>query len=145
LKPTKGAPATSAGTSSQKLLPPSTSRVPAAQQKLATAAQGTAGEGTFIVSENGTVVSTSQSRMVQSFQNAGFPSQPTNSAGVQYFLPNGMSVRAMQPTPYAPLRASFENAKGQPVNMDGKTINPPKGTTNTKQYVRERSPVKQTP
>ena len=50
----------------------------------------------------------------------------------------------MQPTTYAPLRASFENAKGQPVNMDGKAINPPKGTTNTKQYVRERSHVEQT-
>jgi hypothetical protein len=59
---------------------------------------------------------------------------------------NGTVVRAMQqPTPYVPLQASFENAKGQPVNMDGKTIHPPKGTTNTKQYIRERSHVQQTP
>jgi hypothetical protein len=115
-----------------------------AEQKLANAAKGTQGEGVFIVSENGNIISTSQSRMISSFQNAGFTSFPTQSPGIGFNLPNGTVVRAMQPSGQAPLRASFENSKGQPVNMDGKTVNPPKGTANPKQYVRERTHVIQT-
>lgn len=128
----------------QKILPNSTSKVAAAKQKLAVAAKGTQGNGIFIVSESGATISTSQSRMIESFTNAGFPTFQTQSPGIGFTLPNGNSVRAMQPSGGAPLRTSFENIKGHPVNIDGKTVNPPKGTTNTKQYVRDRTHITQT-
>ena len=128
----------------QKLLPNSTSKVAAAQQKLATAAKGTKGKGTFVVSETGTTVSTSQSRMIQSFKNAGFPNFKTESPGIGFTLPNGNTVRAMQPAGDAPLRASFNHRKGSPVDMNGNAVNPPRGTQNPKEYVKQRTHVNQT-
>lgn len=103
------------------------------------------GEGTFVVSERGTVVSTSQERMKAGFENAGLPSQPTESAGTQYTLPNGNTVRTMEPSGQAPKRASFENKNGQPVDMDGRTVNPPKGLTpqERKEYIRSRTHITQ--
>ena len=80
---------------------------------------------------------------IQSFNDAGIPSFITNSPGIGYTMPNGTIVRAMQPTKYAPLRASFEK-NGAPVSMEGKTINPTKGTTDPRSYVRQRSHVIQT-
>ena len=51
----------------------------------------------------------------------------------------------MEASGQAPKRVSFENKNGQPVNMDGKTVNPPKNLTpqERKEYIRDRTHVKQ--
>jgi hypothetical protein len=79
----------------------------------------------FIVSEKGTAVPTSQSRMKEGFEKAGFPSSNTNSPGKEYTLPDGRKTRTMEASGQAPKRASFENKNGQPVDADGRTVNPP--------------------
>lgn len=121
-------------------------KMSAATQRLIEASKVTQGEGSFVVSEQGTVVPTSQKRMQNGFDAAGIPSTPTQSSGTEYTLPNGQKVRAMDPSGIAPRRASFENANGQPVNMDGRTVQPPRGLTppQRKQYIRDRTHVQQT-
>ena len=42
----------------------------------------------FIVTENGTAVSVSQTRMREGFDKAGFPSKPTDSPGIEHTLPD---------------------------------------------------------
>jgi hypothetical protein len=79
-----------------------------------TAAEGAAKKTDFIVTENGTAVPVSQKRMTEGFDNAGLPSKPTEAPGVEYVLPDGRKVRAMEPSGAAPRRASFENANGHP-------------------------------
>jgi len=103
------------------------------------------GEGKFIVSEKGTAASTSQTRMKEGFENAGLPSKPTNSPGTEYTLPDGRKVRTMEASGQAPKRASFENKNGQPVDIDGKTVNPPKELTiqQRKDFIRDRTHIKQ--
>ncbi|HEY9290349.1 MAG TPA: polymorphic toxin-type HINT domain-containing protein, partial [Microlunatus sp.] len=97
----------------------------------------------FVVSERGTVIPTNRARLEQGFQDAGLPSQPTASPGTEYTMPDGTSVRVMDPSGQAPQRASFENGNGQPVDMDGNTPQPPKGLTKgqRKQWVRDRTHV----
>jgi RHS repeat-associated protein len=104
-----------------------------------------ASKADFVVTKAGTAVSTSQSRMRSGFDAAGFPSKPTRSPGVETTLPNGQLVRTMEPSGQAPRRASFENANGQPVSPDGKTVQPPKGLTPTerREYVRDRTHIEQ--
>lgn len=53
------------------------SKLLAAEKKLADAAKGSQGEGVFFVSERGTAASNSQARMKKSFDNANLNSQPT--------------------------------------------------------------------
>ena len=66
----------------------------------------------FIVGENGVVVSTSRARLEESL--SGLPSRPTTgAAGREYTLPDGSLVRIMEPSGQAPLRASFTNGESQ--------------------------------
>ena len=90
----------------------------------------------------------SQSRMQEGFDAAGFPSQPTSSAGTDYTLPDGSHARLMAPSGQAPLRVSFTNANGGPVDpFTGKPVQPPKGLTKPErlEYVRDRTHVEQVP
>ena len=99
----------------------------------------------FVVTPDGTAVSTSQNQMREGFDAAGFASSPTRSPGMEHTLPDGSSVRTMEASGQAPRRASFENANGGPVNADGKAVQPPQGMTRAerKDYVRERTHVEQ--
>jgi len=113
-------------------------------------AGGTPAKGTpdFVADTQGNVVPTSASRLEEGFQNAGFPSTPTRSPGVQYTLPDGTTVRVMQAAGPAPRRASFENALGQPVNaFTGAVPQPPIGVVGAawKQMFRELIHVELTP
>ena len=98
----------------------------------------------FIASADGTVIPTSRSRLEGGFQDAGFPSSPTSSPGMDYTLPGGTHVRVMEPSGQAPLRASFENANGQPVGaFTDKPVQPPPGLTKPERldYIRARTHV----
>ncbi len=110
-------------------------------------AAGGGGKADFIVTPGGTAVPTSQSRMRQGFDRAGFPGRPTSSPGVEHTLPNGQRVRTMEPSGQAPRRASFENSNGQPVTPDGTVPQPPRGMTSAqrRQYVRDRTHIEQVP
>jgi RHS repeat-associated protein len=101
----------------------------------------------FIVTSKGTAVSTSQSQMRNGFDAAGFSSAPTRSSGTEHTLPDGGSVRTMEASGQAPRRASFENSNGQPVDPDGRAVQPPKGLSRgeRREYVRERTHVEQEP
>ena len=83
--------------------------------------------------------------MKKGFEKAGFPSRPTESPGTEYTLPDGRRVRAMEASGKAPKRASLENRNGQPVDMDGQTVQPPKGLTpaERKEYIRARTHIEQ--
>lgn len=85
----------------------------------------------FIASSDGVVVPTSKARLEEGFQKAEFPSTPTTrGVGTQYTLPDGTTVRVMEPAGPAPLRASFENAGGNPINpFTGKPAQPPPGVS----------------
>ena len=85
--------------------------------------------------------------MIGGFEAAGFPSTQLGTRGVQYELPDGTLVRAMQPTNYAPLRASFENANGGPIDpFTGKPPQPPPPPgMSMKDYVRDKTHIEQTP
>lgn len=89
----------------------------------------------------------SQSQMAAGFDRAGFPSHPTASPGTEYQLPDGTKVRLMQPAGPAPLRASFTNANGQPINpFTGKPVQPPAPPGMTmKQWVRANTHIEQKP
>jgi hypothetical protein len=92
---------------------------------------GPASQGAdFIASQDGTIVSTSRARLEGGFQDAGFPSTPTRSPGMQYTLPDGSLVRIMEPSGQAPLRASFTDSYGNPINpFTGKQPMPPPGVS----------------
>lgn len=99
----------------------------------------------FVVSPGGNAAPTSQSRMKEGFEKAGFPSKDTQSAGKEYTLPDGNSVRTMEASGEQGKRAVFQNKNGQPVNQDFKTVNPPKDLSKSqkKDYVRERTHLPQ--
>jgi RHS repeat-associated protein len=93
-------------------------------------------------------VPVSQGRMQEGFDAAGFPSQPTHSPGTEYTLPDGSRARLMEPSGQAPLRASFTNSNGGPVNpFTGKPVQPPPGLTKPErmEYIRDRTHVEQVP
>lgn len=100
----------------------------------------------FYADSTGIIISTSQIQMQADFDQAGFPSRNLDGRGKEYILPNGMRIRVMEPTPYAPRRASFENSNGQPISpFTGKPPQPSSGLSkaNRKQYVRNRTHVEQ--
>jgi RHS repeat-associated protein len=102
----------------------------------------------FIADANGRLVPTSQSRMREGFDAAGFPSRSTAAPGVEHTLPNGTRVRTMEPSGQAPRRASFENANGGPIDpFTGKTPQPSRGMSpaERKQHVRDRTHIEQGP
>lgn len=75
---------------------------------------------------NSVIVPTSRTRLEDGLTAAGFPSVPAGRPGTIYTLPDGGTIRVMEPTVNAPLRASFENANGQPVSaITGRTVQPP--------------------
>jgi hypothetical protein len=92
-------------------------------------------------------VPVSQSRMASGLDEAGLPSTPTSSPGTEYGLPDGTKVRLMQPSGQAPLRASFTNADGQPINpFTGQQVPEPAPPGWTMRgWVRALSHVEQTP
>ena len=99
---------------------------------------------TFIGSTDGVVVTTSRSRLISSFESAGFQKTPTSSPGMHYTLPDGSVVRVMEPAGQAPLRASFTNANGGPVSpFTGKPVQPPPGLTKAERtdIIRARTHV----
>jgi hypothetical protein len=99
----------------------------------------------FISSPKGNTAATSQSRMKKGFDDAGFSKKNTDSPGTEYKMPDGNSVRTMEPNGTNQRRAVFQNTNGQPVNQDFKTVNPPKDLTKPqkKDYVRERTHLPQ--
>lgn len=94
-------------------------------------------------------VPVSQSRMAAGFDEAGFPSASTRAPGTQYTLPDGSTVRLMEPSGPAGRRASFENANGGPINpFTGKPPpNPPPGLSRADrpEWVRNQTHVEQSP
>ncbi|MCG7537923.1 RHS repeat-associated core domain-containing protein [Pseudoalteromonas sp. OOF1S-7] len=99
----------------------------------------------FIVGPRGTTVSTSQTKMRQSFSNMPSEKLP-DGKGIKHHMPDGGIVRTMEPTKYAGRRASFTNKNGEPVNpFTGKPPQPPRGLTKAerKQFVRSRTHVEQ--
>ncbi|MFJ9415635.1 DUF6531 domain-containing protein [Streptomyces sp. NPDC101227] len=109
----------------------------------------------FVADQHGTVVPTDRVRLETGLQRAvdagepGFSTSPTRAAGVQYHLPNGESIRVMEPSGVAPLRASFERPgpngqKGQAISpFTGRQPQAPRGMKGAaaKQYIRERTHV----
>lgn len=98
----------------------------------------------FITSPGGVTASTNPSRVQNSLENAGLPSSPTGSPGTQYVLPDGRSVRVMEPNVNRGKRISLENKPdGQPVDLDGKTPQPPKGMSKSERrgFVRDRTHI----
>ncbi|MDT0270746.1 RHS repeat-associated core domain-containing protein, partial [Streptomyces sp. DSM 44915] len=104
----------------------------------------------FVADQHGTVIPTDRARFEQGLQDAvnsgepGFGTFPTRSAGQGYTLPSGESIRIMEPSGSAPLRASFESANGQPVSpFTGRQPQAPRGTRGAaaRQYIRERTHV----
>jgi hypothetical protein len=98
----------------------------------------------FIADQNGTVVSTSKSRLEDGFQRAGFPQAPTRSPGTDYTLPDGSHARVMDPAGPAPSRASFTDSDENAISpFTGKPVQPPRGMSKPerKEYVRSRTHV----
>jgi hypothetical protein len=98
---------------------------------------------TMIASADGTTVPTNAARLQRGLQAAvdagepGFSSFPTNSPGIGYNLPNGETIRIMQPSGPAGLRASFEDSHGNAINpFTGKQPQPPKGFSGNWKQVR---------
>ena len=100
--------------------------------------------------EPGVAVPTSAARFEGGLQGAvdagepGFGTFATQSAGKGFDLPDGSSVRIMDPAGSAPRRASFEGPNGQAVSpFTGRQVNAPKGVKGAaaRQYIRERTHV----
>jgi len=101
---------------------------------------------------SGVNLSKSQSRMLSDFNKAGYPTKPVISptsgkqVGTQYTLPDGTRVRVMQADGRNPMRASFENANGGPIDpTTGKPPQPPPGLTaaQRKQWARQKTHLEQ--
>jgi hypothetical protein len=68
----------------------------------------------------------------------------TTAPGRESTLPDGSLVRIMEPSGQAPLRASFTNSKGAPINpFTGKPVQPPSGLTKPQRLksIRDRTHV----
>jgi len=101
---------------------------------------------------SGVNLSKSQSRMLSDFNKAGYPTKPVISptsgkqVGTQYTLSDGTRVRVMQADGRNPMRASFENANGGPIDpTTGKPPQPPQGLSaaKRKQWVRQKTHLEQ--
>lgn len=102
----------------------------------------------FIADQRGTAVPTSQSRMRQGLEDAGFPSQATQAPGRQFTFPDGSTVRLMAPSGQAGRWASFENPFGGPISpFTGKPVQAPGRLPPGagRDYVRSRTHVEQGP
>lgn len=86
-------------------------------------------EARFLISEGNTVVHASQAEMRSSLKGAGFVGAQTRSPGVAYDIPNGVTVRAMEPSGPNTWRASFNNISGTRVTPEGVVPQPPRGLT----------------
>ena len=105
-----------------------------------------ASKADFVVTRAGTTVPKSQSAMEAGFKKAGIEGRNLGGKGREYTLPNGNHVRAMEPQAQgAGRRVSFTNSARDPVSPDGKPVQPPRGTTDTKSYVRDRTHIEQEP
>ncbi len=113
--------------------------------RVVAAKAGAGARPTFVASEKGVIVPTSRARLEEGLQSAGFPSRPTSgTAGREYTLPDGSLVRVMEPSGQAPLRASFTNSSGGPINpFTGRPVQPPAGLSSAQRlaYVRARTHV----
>jgi RHS repeat-associated protein len=77
----------------------------------------------FVANKSGIVIPTSRASLEGGFERAGFPSDPSESPGTEYTLPDGSRVRVMEPAGDASLQATFENANGGPINpFTGKPV-----------------------
>jgi len=106
------------------------------------AKQGVKRSADFITSSNGITIPTNRTILESGFQGAGFTRFQTRSSGMGYVLPNGNTVRIMDPAGQAPLRASFTNKNGGPINpFTGKPPQPSSGLDGIarRQFVRENS------
>lgn len=70
----------------------------------------------FIVGPTGIAIPTSRSVLEAGFIRAGFETFVTESPGIGYILSDKMIVRIMERSGKAPLRASFTNHNGGPIN-----------------------------
>jgi hypothetical protein len=98
----------------------------------------------FIVAESGIAIPTNRFVLERGFQEAGFKTFCTKSPGTGYVMPNGMTVRIMEPSGPAPLRASFTNLNNGPINpFSGKPPQPPRGLDpiTRRDYVRNYTHV----
>jgi hypothetical protein len=96
----------------------------------------------FIAGKNGVVIATSRARLEKSL--SGLPSRATRAPGREYTLPDGSLMRIMEPSGNAPLRASFTNSRGGPINpFTGKPVQPPSGQSKADRlkYIRDRTHV----
>jgi len=102
-----------------------------------------AGKGAdFVVTPGGTAIPTSQSQMTTGLEAAGIQGTALpDGKGASFSLPDGTTVRAMEPSGQAPRRASFENSNGGPVTPDGKVPQPPRGASSAERrdFVRSRT------
>ena len=99
---------------------------------------------TFIAHSNGTVIPTSRTRLEQGLIDAGLPSSPTDSPGMQYFFEDGTSVRIMEPSGPAGLRASFERGDHNYVSpFTGKPVQAPTNLLGRqrREYVMQRTHI----
>ena len=101
----------------------------------------------FLVGLDDLTIPTSQTRMRQGCNAAGFPARPTRAPGIEYTLPDGSSVRTPDPSGQAPRRASFAHAHGPPIApWTGKPPPPPSGLARgaRRQFGRDRTHMEQT-
>lgn len=110
---------------------------------LAEASAKGAGKADFVADAKGTIVPTNRDRLQKGFDSAGFPAKPADKDGTIYTLPDGTTVRVMEPSGQAPLRASFDKNNSPISPFTGKPVHPPKGLTKPERqdYVRSRTHV----
>jgi hypothetical protein len=98
------------------------------------------GGADFVAGSDGTVISTSRARLEGGLQDAGFPANAATAPGMEHELPDGTLVRIMEPSGQAPLRASFTNENGGPINpFTGKPVQPPLGLSPAERLAYVRS------
>lgn len=105
----------------------------------------------FIAGETGVCIPTSRIHLESVLNKPGIKSTSLGSGGKAYDLPDGTRVRIMEPTKYAPLRASFERVNGKnisPINpfTSKPPVNPPRGYSGrTKTFGRKQTHVELDP
>ncbi len=93
-------------------------------------------------------MSTSRARFEGGFRDAGSPSSPGTSPGMQYTLPDGSLVCVMEASGQAPLRALSTDSYGNAINpFTGKQPQPPPGVSGAawRQMMRDLTHVEPRP